>query len=237
MADDLQLFFGDKNEITNTISIIPPTFGQIKDYGESKYFSMISTFVATPFDMIAQLDMLQVDFTQITAFEMFCLMIKTLSKEDTSLLFGDVDFTKYEVYKGGFGLELRYGDSIISEPVYQILTNYIRKMHNIPPPKYETVGNDYTKKKLIEYAYDDLKFAKRKPQKSVLLSYVSYLIAKQGLQAYKTVLDIPINAFFEIIKREQHNTSVDHIYTGIYTGNIDVTKIRKKELDYFKDLS
>jgi hypothetical protein len=235
--DELQIFYGEKYEVTDHIVIKSPTISEIKDYGENNYFSLISMFVSTPFDMIAQLDTMGIDFTKISAFEMFCLFSATLNVSDTKILFGEVEFSKYEMFTTDTGIELRCGKSVISEPVYHIMTNYLRKMHLIPPPKYEDVGNEYTKQKLIEYAYDDLKFAKKKKRDSPLRNYISFIVARDGIQSYRSILDLPINAFFEILTRKQNIESIDHIYTGIYTGNIDANKISKKELNYFRSLS
>lgn len=49
-TDQLQLYFGDPYVINNHITIFQPTVGQIADYGEQKYYSMVHTLTAIPSD-------------------------------------------------------------------------------------------------------------------------------------------------------------------------------------------
>ena len=67
---DLSIYRGKDIEITDHIKIHQPTIGDIEEYGEKEYFSLISVFIATPFDMIAQLDQQGIDFTKITDFDL-----------------------------------------------------------------------------------------------------------------------------------------------------------------------
>ena len=236
--DLLKIYRGKEYALTDTIHISQPTIGQISDFSEQDYFAFISLITATPFDMIAQLDSLGIDFTEITPFQMFCLFVNQFKGEEVKMLFGDIDFSKYEIKGEGNNMYLQSGDSIISEPVYMLMVSYIRSMHNIPAPKYDSVGNEETKKKLIEFAYDDLKYAKRKKYKSQLLNLVSYLVNNDHSKCdFKTVWDMPVYSFFDSIKRIQTINSVDWLHSGIYSGNVDVSKINKKELNSLRDLS
>ena len=49
-VSDLQLYFGDDYVINDHIKIHQPTIGELADYGEASYFSMIHTLTATPSD-------------------------------------------------------------------------------------------------------------------------------------------------------------------------------------------
>ena len=47
---ELQLYFGDDYVINDKIKIHQVTIGELADYGEALYFSMIHTLTATPSD-------------------------------------------------------------------------------------------------------------------------------------------------------------------------------------------
>ena len=49
-VDALFLYFGDDYAINDKIVLRQPTIGQIVDYGEAQYFSMVHTLSAIPSD-------------------------------------------------------------------------------------------------------------------------------------------------------------------------------------------
>ena len=144
---DLSIYRGKDIIVTDHIKIHQPTIGEIEEYGEKEYFSLVSTFVVTPFDMIAQLDQQGIDFTQITDFDLFMGLVTCIPQEQSQILFGDIDFSQYRQVLTETGVCLMNKQSVISEPVYHILAKYVRKMHCIAPPKYDKVGNEATKQK------------------------------------------------------------------------------------------
>lgn len=234
---DLSIYRGKDIIITDHIKIHQPTIGQIEEYGEREYFSLVSTFIVTPFDMIAQLDKQGIDFTQISDFALFMGLLPCVPKEHSQILFGDTDFTEYRQVATENGIVLMSRESVISEPVYHILAKYMRKIHCIAPPKYDKVGNEATKQKLIEFAYEDLKYASRKPYKSQLQNLVSALVNHPYFKCnYYDVWDMPVFAFYDSLQRVGIVSNVMNLYQGIYSGNVDCSKINKKELDWTRQL-
>ena len=49
-ADSLFLYFGDDYIVNEQISAHQPTIGEIVDYGEGQYFSMVHSLTAIPSD-------------------------------------------------------------------------------------------------------------------------------------------------------------------------------------------
>lgn len=235
-TDTLKLLRGKDFQLTEQIVIRQPTLGEIADFGEQRFMNMLSPFVCSPFDMIAQLDMIGIDFTTVTEYELFCLLVGGMSQSETSILFGETDFAKYKIVEtAGGNRQLMYGKSVISEPIYHIMSNYLCKMNNLAQPKYKKVGNEFTKQKLIEYAYTDLRNAKRKKYKSSLTAMVSaatnHPFFKYGINE---VWEIKAYAFFDAIKRINIIENSQYLRTAIYSGNIDVSKIDKKDLDWLR---
>ena len=60
--DQLQLYFGDPYVINEYITIKQPSIGQIMEYGEKKYYSMVHTITAIPSDMKYQLHTMGRDY-------------------------------------------------------------------------------------------------------------------------------------------------------------------------------
>lgn len=229
------LYLGEEYQITDYIKIRQPTLGEMFK-NEDRYYSLLNKFVSTPFDMIAQLDMNGIDFTKITPYQLFCMLVPLIDKSESAILFGDTDFTKYRfMCDSNENIMLSDGKSYISEPIYILISDYLRKMNNLQPPKYKKVGNEMTKKKLIEYAYDDLKKSAKKKNKSPLLNYVSFVVANTGCR-YNEVWELPIFVFFDTVKRLNANKHTEILYYGLYSGNVDFSKINKKDLDFMRNL-
>lgn len=237
MGDDfLKIYRGEDFYVTKDITIRQPTLREICDYGEMEYYQLLHPFVASPFDMIAQLDKIGIDFTKITPYQLFCLLVTSIQQSESSILFGNTDFSKYRViYNQQGDIELRYRDSVISESIYKIISNHIRKMNNLAPPKYTAVGNEYTKQKMIEYAYKDLKYASRRKVKSQLQGLISALVNHPNFKyGINEVWDIKICAFYDSVKRINIIENARNLYTGLYSGCIDLNKINKKEFDWMR---
>ena len=86
-VDELQLYFGDNYVINNYISITQPLVGGVVDYGEAQYFSMVHTLTAIPSDIKSQLWDMGLDWCEMDDFELFMMMVQTLTPDKTSILF------------------------------------------------------------------------------------------------------------------------------------------------------
>ncbi len=227
---------GKDYQITDEIKIRQPTLGEIEEFGEQRYTNLLTPFICTPFDMIAQLDKAGIDFTQITSFQLFFITAQELPQSETKILFGNLDFTKYQRVKIKDEIALMYKESVITETVYNSISNYIRTINNLAPPQYKEVGNEYTKQKMIEYAYDDLQLAKRKKYKSTL----STLISRATNHPYfkyriDDVWDMKVFAFYDALNSIHLIEHSNHLYTGAYSGCLDFSKINKKDFNWLRE--
>lgn len=92
-VDKLKLYFGSDYVINDYLTVRQPTVGEISDYGEQKYYSMVHTLCSIPSDMKSQLWDMGIDWTEISDFEYFVFLTRGLSKEQTSILLGDLDLS------------------------------------------------------------------------------------------------------------------------------------------------
>lgn len=241
--DFLKIYRGEDFYLTDKIHIRQPDINEICNYGEQRYWSTLFAIVSTPFDMIAQLNNIGIDFTTITDFQLFVLLSRGLHIDETSIFFGDLDFQKAKVIenKEDNSISLVWRDGrILNQYTYQVMAKYLRTIHNIPKPKYTKVANEFTKQKMIEvaqYKFERDKRVKGK-QKSILLPLISSLINHPaGKYNHDTVWNLKIYAFFDSIKRIGALENANHLYTGVYSGCVDFEKIDKKELDWMRELS
>lgn len=93
----LKLYYGDPYQIDDNIIIYQPTIGEIIDYGESEFFNMLYMFVGNTTFHRLKLWLIGVDWNKISDYELFCKTVPALHVDQTRILFGDLDFSKYEL--------------------------------------------------------------------------------------------------------------------------------------------
>ena len=237
-VDELQLYFGDDYIINDYIKIKQPSIGNVVNYGESKYFSMVHTLTAIPSDMKSQLWDMGLDWTEMDDFELFMMLAQTLNPERTCILFGDLDFSKLKPFKNNQNGDIVLADKetglVVDKMIYLRIMSYLRKLHNLTP-KVEKAANEMTKKVLIDEDRQKILHAKDKPFKSYLVPLISSVKVKQGYTK-DYVRNMGLYEFFDDIARMQIINSADHLLSACYAGTIDMKKINKAELNWMKEL-
>lgn len=236
--DQLQLYFGDPYVVNEHITIKQPSIGQIMEYGEKKYYSMVHTITAIPSDMKSQLADMGFDYEQLEDFQLFQMLAPTLPKESTSLLFGDIDFTKLKPYRNPQNNLVVLADKetglVIDVLIYERIVNYLRSVHGLKK-KVEKAKNAMTKRILIEEDRRNLAMNKNKPYKSFLTPLVSAVKVRMGYTK-DYVRNMGIYEFTDDIARLQIINNADALLRGMYSGMIDTKKIDKKELNWMKEI-
>ena len=237
-VDQLQLYFGDPYVINKHITINQPTIGQIVDYGEKAYYSMVHTLTAIPSDLKSQLDDMGLDYEQIEDFQLFQMLAPTLSPESTYILFGDIDFTKLKIIRNPQNDEIIMRDKetgiVIDRLIYERIVNYLRKVHGLKK-KVEKSYNKYTKRIMIEEDRKNIELNKGKPYKSFLTPLISAVKVRMGYTK-DYVRNMGIYELTDDIARLQIINNADALLRGMYSGMIDTKKIDKKELNWMKEI-
>lgn len=237
--DSLGLYMGDPYKVNKYITITQPTIGQIAEYGERKYYSMVHTLTAIPSDMKSQLlDIFKLDYEEVEDFQLFMMLAPTLPKESTSILFGDIDFTKLVPIRhpenGQVVLSDRESGVVIDILAYEKLVNYLRKVHGLKK-KIEHAANKYTKRILIEEDRRNIELNKTKPYQSFLTPLVSAVKVRMGYTK-DYVRNMGIYEFTDDVARLQIIHNADALLHGMYGGMIDTKKINKKDLNWMREL-
>ena len=154
MIDELQLFYRKDYVVNDLISIHHPTLDEICTYGEQKYFAMVSGLCATPSDYkVFLFDNLGIDYEEISEFDLFCSLCGRFTKKETSILFGELDFSCFKLVLNQQNEQMiLYDDKhniVIDESLYRIITDYLRRIHNFEK-RNDIAGNAHTKKYLID---------------------------------------------------------------------------------------
>lgn len=259
--DELKMYFGEDYWVTDKICIKVPSVGDILDFGDTNFYSMLKLFCSNPTSMRLQLWKLGKDWNTISDFELFAqVLCKNFTPKDTYLLFGDLNFSWFEyvfdtkkechvlVYverdDNGNPLPIKYEDAIIiDEIVYKKIIKYLCVMFDLHF-KVEHAKNKATKEAMIWEDEMNLNAEKNKNHKSdytksFLLPLISAMINHPGFK-YKTneLKEIGIVQFMDSVKRLQTYESVTALMKGMYSGFMDTSKIDiQKDLNWLKDLN
>lgn len=237
-VDQLQLYFGDDYVINDKLKIKQPTIGEIVDFGEARYFSVVHTLCAIPSDLKSQLWDMGLDWTEVEDFDLFILLAPTLSIDRTRLLFGDMDFTKLKPYKNRENGDIVLADLEtgvkIDKLIYLRIVNYLRRLHNITP-KIERAANKTTKQILVDEDRMRIRLNQEKPFKSYLLPLISSVKVRMGYTK-DYVRNEGYCEFMDDLSRLQIIHNADHLLAGCYAGTIDMKKINKQELNWLKEI-
>lgn len=242
--DELQMYYGMDYKINDHIVIKQPTMGQLIEFGEKKVYASIMPFVSNPTTYRLQLWDMGIDWNKISDFELFVMLVQGLKKEDTSLLFGDFDFSQLKPYVDTANdntLVLSNVDAsiVIDEESYMHMREYIRLMFD-QHPKAEKAKGKATKQSMIDEERINLINAQKlnKKEKSIYLPLISAMLNHPGFKYKKHELkDVGIVEFMDSVKRLQVYESTRALMSGMYSGFCDVSKMDlNKELNWLRDL-
>lgn len=219
-------------DITPTIRIMIPTVGEVID-NEEVYYDLVCSIIATPYDMMVQLDDIGRDFSQVKPYELFCMMWDKIKRMDTKLVFGDLDLTQYYAAQredsGEYAVINPDNGDIIDAAVYNRITQFIRKMLFIPRTDKKP-GNDEARKYMIEKARKKMKRMSRKPRKSQIEDSIIALVnTSEFPYTYDTVRDLSIYQFNASLRQIAHKIKYDKIMTGYYAGTIKYEDIDQSD--------
>lgn len=239
--DELKAYFGEPFHLNSKITLYSPTIGDIIEFGEQRYYSVVHSLTCIPSDMKSQLFDSGIDYEEISDFELFCMLTRGLTQEDTKLLLGDLDLSKFEVcINTQNGLKLLYdrqNDIKIDELIYYKIVSYIRKLHNIKP-KVEKAKNKTTKKILIELDRQRIE-QKKKDKKitSTLKPLVSAMMRYPGFK-YKSyeLKQCSLYEFMDTVMGANVYVSSTALLKGMYGGMVDSSKVDKKQLDWMREI-
>ena len=242
--DELKIYRGEDFVVSKHIVLHQATLNEICDYGERDYYSMIYNFTATPQSLKVQLWDMGIDYTEITPYQLFYqLLYKMYSQEKTSIIFGDLDFSKFQLMqRKDDGSILLYqeidGESvIIDEYTYNIIIDYLCKSHFIERDLKIPMTKS-AKMILIEDAREEIETNKNKEYHSTLKNLISAMINSEGFKYnHSQVWDMKINAFMDSVKRIGKIKNAQLLLQSGYSGfGVNLKEINNKQLDWLGEL-
>ena len=219
-------------DIVPNLSIRIPTVGEILE-DEDKYYEIVSSLTATPFQYMVQLDDMGIDYTQITDYQLFMMLFPMYAKSDLSLLFSDLDTSDFGIYinqqDNSTVIYSPNNNIIIDELIYNDLADTIRKINLFEKVKSKP-GNESARKYLLEKERKKQKRNAKKPKEPYLEKLVIALVnTSEFPYNYETCMDLSIYKFNQSFKQIQQKITFDNTMIGVYAGTVDTSKMTNKD--------
>ena len=228
------LLYKTEHKINEHVSIRIPTIGEI--INDDDYFANIALIISTPYDMMAQLDSINIDFTQINDWDLFCLLFKQLQTKDLSLIFGDLNLKEFETavnkQNGNVVLLNKRTGAVIDRAIHDQICRFLRKLLRLEKNEKKP-ANDEAKKFMIERAKRKLKRKMKQPEASPLEQYIVALVnTSEFPYNYNSVQELTIYQFYASLHQIIKKVKFDNLMIGCYAGTVNTKELNPAELNW-----
>ena len=241
----LRVYFGDDYTINDRITIHQPSIQDFIDAdNESDIYHVIAPFTANTTGYRVQLWDMGIDWNKISNLELFSILIKTIDFKYSQLIFGNINFSTFNLYEKQNGNEkvlTLYSpemDLEIDEEIMNKMCKYIQFMFSSYPPEEEFTSSKTLKQELINNDKQKLLLRKKEGDGGQsLLSMIAFYLNHPGCKYKKNELrEVGYFEFMYNIQRLQIYESTRAIYGGLYSGMCDLSKVDPKEFNFMRDV-
>lgn len=227
------LLFKRSCRINDDIEIIIPTVEEVLD-DELTYYGLVSTLTSMPIDMMVQLADAGIDFTEINEYQLFQILFTSIQNQDTRLIFGDLDLTRFEPatsnQNGNFVFYDAENDIVIDESIYNMIATTLRKIHHLKK-NVRKPGNIAAKDYMIEKERKRLRRRKNKPYESQLEPLILAMVNSEPYKYdFEGTRNLSIYQFNECVQQVIRKTDWNNRMYGIYSGSVSVKDLAPDEL-------
>ena len=239
--DDLQIFrnsiIGIDHKISENITIKHPTLGEICDFGEQKYYSMITSLCGDSSQNKVFLWDNGIDWTSVSEWDYFLITHNQYNIKDVGIVLKIGNWEKATLVKNAQNNEMVFGyieddklNVVLDRMLWHETRTYLQKIHGFKDYDYAP-ANEYSKRKLVEKDRKRLKRLQESNEEheSMLKPLITALVNNQGFKYdYKTVWNIPVSALTESVEKIQKFVGYLQIMQGVYAGTVDIDKMKDK---------
>lgn len=229
------LLYAKTYPVNDKISVVVPTVGQILA-DEDAYFSIVTTVTATPSDFMVQLDDIGIDFSSISSFELFLLLFRSLQESDTSLVFGDLDLSKFKPAindQNGMVVLLDSENGIvIDRAIHDQICRALREINHLEKNDRKP-ANEEAKKYMIERARLKQRRAARRERESQLEDLIVAMVnTEQYKYGYEGTLNLTIYQFNASVYQIVKKINYDNTMIGCYAGTVNIKELNQSDLNW-----
>lgn len=231
----LNLLYKKEYAVNDFISVRIPTVGEILDC-EDEYYGIVSILTAMPIDMMVQLDDIGIDFTTINEWDLFLLLFGTLKGRDTSLVFGDLDLSKFQIainpQNNNTIIKNDETGAKIDRAILGQIASVLRKIHHLERNNRKP-ANDEAKEYMIRRAREKMLRRKKRVSDSQLEELIVALVnTEQYHYGFEGTRELSIYQFNESVRQVIKKIDYDNRMHGIYSGTVSAKDMSQDDLNW-----
>lgn len=231
----MNLLYRKQYEINDSIKIIIPSVGEVID-DEDNYYSIVTSLTAMPIDLQAPLDDAGIDYTKINEYDLFLIMSAGLKAQDTSLVFGDLDLTKFEISidrkNRGIVFYDAEDDIVIDRATHARIAGVLRKIHHLEKNRRKP-ANKEAKDYMLKRAKEKMRRNRNRKQESLLESLIIAMVnAEQYKYDFEGTRELSIYQFNESVRQIKKKVDYDNRMYGVYAGTINAKELSQDDLNW-----
>lgn len=220
--------------VNQFISIRIPTVGEVLE-DEDEYYGIVALVTAMPIDMMVQLDDIGIDFTTINAWDLFLLMFKSLQERDTSIVFGDLDLTQFQltINEQNGNVVLRNGSGVtIDREIHAKMASVCRMVNHLEQNR-KRPGNDEAKAYMLERARIKMKRHQKMSERSQIEDLIVAMVnTEQYKYGFEETLGLTIYQFNESVRQVVKKVNYEHTMHGVYAGTVSAKDLNQDDLNW-----
>lgn len=231
----LNLLYQRRYPINDHISIVIPSVGDVIDK-EEEYYSLVTALTAMPIDLLVQLDDENIDFTTINEYELFLRLFPGIARQDTSLIFEDLDLSNFKyatnTQNGNIILLDEESGATIDRSIHGQISEVLRKIHHIKKDTRKP-ANEEARKYMIKRARDKMRRKRNQKQDSQLEHLIVAMVnTEQYKYDFEGTRELSIYQFNECVSQICKKIDYDHKMHGIYAGTISTKDLSQDDLNW-----
>ena len=252
--DMLQMYCGepyviDLPDTIGSITVYSPTIGDVISAGEKKFYETLNIFICNTTQYRLPLWDNGIDWTQISDFELFAQLYHSIDSDISKMLFGDLDFSKFQPLMKRKSADDEKGELIlwnedsqveINQDVYNHFSQYLQNVFSIFPEEKIT-KDDILKTWYINKDRRALKNAQEAEEKGKKHSYsiqalISACINHPGFKyKLKDLKEVGVCEFYDSVRRLQIYEQSTALMKGMYSGFVDGSKIDPNNYNFMRE--
>lgn len=231
----INLLYADSFKINDHIQVRIPTVEEVLGC-EDEYYGMVTALTASPIDMLVQLDDVGIDFTKINDFELFLLLFKGIAESNTSMIFGDLDLSKFTLAVNQQNNKTVLLDPeneiVIDKAIHAQIAAVLRRIHYLEKNRRKP-ANDDARKYMLERARIKIQRQKNKKRDSQIEPLIISLVnTEQFKYDFDGVKKLSIYQFNSSVRQIVKKIDYDHRMLGVYTGNISTKDLSQDDMNW-----
>lgn len=229
------LLYQREYPINDSIRIIIPTVGEIID-DEDNYYGLVSALTAMPIDMLVQLEDAGIDFTKINEYELFLLLFPVIKSQDTSLIFGGIDLSRFEIavneQNGNIVLLDKEHNIKIDRVIHSQIAGVLRKIHHLERNNRKP-ANEEAKQFMLERARAKQRRRKNRQEDSQLEPLIIAMVnAEQYKYDFEGTRELSIYQFNESVRQVIKKVDYNNRMYGVYAGTVNAKDLSQDDLNW-----